>query len=81
MRYTARSVNIEWASDRDTAEAVQFLARWLSDDAPFALRLKLAPGMGVICNNVLHTRGAFSDDPARPRLLYRARYYERISRL
>ena len=81
MRYTARSVNIEWASDRDTAAAVQFLARWLSDDAPFALRLKLAPGMGVICNNVLHTRGAFSDDPARPRLLYRARYYERISRL
>jgi len=34
--------------------------------------------MGVICNNVLHTRSAFRDDPAHPRLLYRARYYDRI---
>jgi hypothetical protein len=34
--------------------------------------------MGVICNNVLHARSAFRDDPARPRLLYRARYYDRV---
>jgi hypothetical protein len=34
--------------------------------------------MGVICNNVLHARTAFRDDPSRPRLLYRARYYDRI---
>ncbi|MBI3370244.1 MAG: TauD/TfdA family dioxygenase [Betaproteobacteria bacterium] len=78
MRYTARSVSIQWAADPDTAAAVQFLAQILSDDAHFALRLKLAPGMGVICNNVLHTRSAFRDDPTRPRLLYRARYYDRI---
>ncbi|TAK45496.1 MAG: taurine catabolism dioxygenase TauD [Betaproteobacteria bacterium] len=79
MRYTARTVSIEWAQDPDTQAAVRFLVQWLSDDAPFALRLKLTPGMGVICNNVLHTRSAFRDDPARPRLLYRARYYERIT--
>ena len=78
MRYTARSVNIQWATDPDTAGAVQFLAQWHSEDAPFALRLKLEPGMGVICNNVLHARSAFRDDPDRPRLLYRARYYDRI---
>jgi alpha-ketoglutarate-dependent taurine dioxygenase len=78
MRYTARTLNIEWAQDPDTAAAAHFLAQWLSEDAPFALRLKLAPGMGVICNNVLHTRSAFRDDPARPRLFYRARYYDRI---
>ena len=78
MRYSARSVNIQWASDPVTAGAVNFLAQWLSQDAPFALRLRLEPGMGVICNNVLHTRSAFRDDPARPRLLYRARYYDRI---
>lgn len=78
MRYTARTVSIDWAEDRDTAGAAKFLAQWLSDDAPFALKLKLEPGMGIICNNVLHTRSAFRDDPARPRLLYRARYYDRI---
>lgn len=78
MRYTARTVSIEWAQDPDTTAAVRFLAQWLSDDAPFALRLRLEAGMGVICNNVLHTRSAFRDDPARPRLLYRARYYDRI---
>jgi alpha-ketoglutarate-dependent taurine dioxygenase len=78
MRYTARTVSIEWAQDQDTAAAVRFLAQWLSDDAPFALGVRLQPGMGVICNNVLHTRSAFRDDPDHPRLLYRARYYDRI---
>jgi hypothetical protein len=34
--------------------------------------------MGLLCNNVLHDRSAFSDDPSRPRLLYRARYLDRI---
>jgi hypothetical protein len=27
---------------------------------------------------VLHDRSAFRDDPARPRLLYRARYRDRV---
>jgi len=78
MRYTARTVSIGWAGDTDTAAAVARLAQWLGADAPHALRVRLEPGMGVICNNVLHARSAFRDDPARPRLLYRARYYDRI---
>jgi alpha-ketoglutarate-dependent taurine dioxygenase len=77
MRYTARTVSIRWAGDPDTAAAARFMAQALSDEAPFALRLKLEPGMGIICNNVLHTRAAFCDDPERPRLLYRARYHDR----
>jgi hypothetical protein len=79
MRYTARAVSIEWAQDPDTTAAVRFLAQWLAADAPFALGLRLEAGMGVICNNVLHTRSAFRDDPQLPRLLYRARYYARIA--
>lgn len=78
MRFTARTVSIQWAEDADTASAAKFLAQWLGEDARFALRLKLAPGMGVICNNVLHMRSAFRDEPGRPRLLYRARYYDRV---
>jgi hypothetical protein len=34
--------------------------------------------MGLICNNVLHTRSAFSDSPQHRRLLYRGRYYDRL---
>ena len=80
MRYTARATNIVWAPDPDTRAAVRFFAEQLGDDTASALRLRLEPGMGVICNNVLHTRSAFRDDPAAPRLLYRARYYDRIAR-
>jgi len=35
--------------------------------------------MGLLCNNVLHDRAGFSDDAGHPRLLYRARYYDRIA--
>jgi hypothetical protein len=35
--------------------------------------------MGLICNNVLHTRRGFADYPGLPpRLLYRARFHDRI---
>jgi hypothetical protein len=36
--------------------------------------------MGLVANNVLHDRSAFVDDPAHPRLLYRARYLDRVAR-
>jgi hypothetical protein len=45
----------------------------------FALRL--AGGQGLVCNNVLHNRSAFNDAPApgRGRLVYRARYFDRVA--
>jgi hypothetical protein len=79
MRYTARTRSIEWKADAATHEAVAFLARFLNDDNPQILRLRLQSGMGIVANNVLHDREGFVDDPAQPRLLYRARYLDRIS--
>jgi alpha-ketoglutarate-dependent taurine dioxygenase len=76
MRYTARTRSIAWKADAATAMATAALTRLL--DAPGALRLRLAPGMGIVANNVLHDRSAFDDDPAAPRLLYRARYLDRV---
>ena len=35
--------------------------------------------MGLVCNNVLHDREAFTDSAQRKRLIYRARYFERVS--
>jgi len=34
--------------------------------------------MGLVCNNVLHDRSGFTETPDKRRLLYRARYYERV---
>jgi alpha-ketoglutarate-dependent taurine dioxygenase len=79
MRYTARGVNIEWKDDFATRAARAALERILGADSPHVLRLRLEPGMGVVCNNVLHARAAFRDTPQHRRLLYRARYYDRIA--
>jgi hypothetical protein len=35
--------------------------------------------MGLISNNILHDRTGFQDDSDRKRLLYRARYYDRVA--
>ena len=78
MRYTARTRSIAWKPDAATAAALAALAAVLADSAHVA-RIRLAPGMGVLANNVLHDRAAFRDEPAHRRLLYRARYYDRIA--
>ncbi len=81
MRYTERSRNISWKEDTATHDAVTFLRALLrGDEEPFLFRHRMAPGQGLICNNVLHTRTAFTDfdEPGRGRLMYRARYSNRI---
>jgi len=79
MRYTARTRSIEWKDDADVRAAVAALERILAAPSPHVYRLTLGPGMGLVCNNVLHDRSGFTDDPARPRLIYRARYHDRIA--
>lgn len=79
MRYTARTRSIEWRNDTVTLAAVSFIEQLLSSDSTYIFRGMLEPGMGLICNNVLHDRSSFSDSPVHPRVLYRARYYDRIS--
>jgi len=80
MRYTARTRSIEWKGDAMTAKAVAFLESLLSRNE-YVIRHRMEPGQGLICNNVLHNRTAFSNDreSGHSRLVYRARYYERIA--
>ena len=78
MRYTARTRSIEWKADACTREAMAFLRELLGRDGPPCWRLQLQAGMGIVGHNVLHARSAFVDDPAAPRLLYRARYLDRV---
>jgi hypothetical protein len=79
MRYTARTRSIEWKQDTATMAAVAALEKLLGSELPYIYRARLESGMGLLCNNVLHDRAAFSDDPVLPRLLYRARYYDWIA--
>ncbi|MDA8129329.1 MAG: TauD/TfdA family dioxygenase [Betaproteobacteria bacterium] len=77
MRYTARTRSIVWKDDALTQAAVKALADILAT-SEYILTARLRPGIGLVCNNVLHTRSAFSDAPGRRRLLYRGRYYDRL---
>jgi alpha-ketoglutarate-dependent taurine dioxygenase len=79
MRYTARTRSIEWKQDATTLAAVAALEKLLDSDLPHIHRTRLEPGMGMLCNNVLHDRAAFVDDVAAPRLLFRARYHDPIA--
>lgn len=78
LRYTKRKRSIIWKEN--TLEAVKYLESILDDlKSPYIFRATLQAGWGLICNNVLHDRSGFEDHSEKPRLLYRARYYQRIS--
>jgi hypothetical protein len=78
MRYTARTVSIAWQDDAATQAAKAALERVLATPTPWTLHGRLEPGMGLVCNNVLHDRAGFIEAADKRRLLYRARYYERV---
>ncbi|MBK6552613.1 MAG: TauD/TfdA family dioxygenase [Rhodocyclaceae bacterium] len=78
MRYTARTVSIAWRQDAAMQAARAALEGILARPTPWTLHGRLEPGMGLVSNNVLHDRAGFSETPWRRRLLYRARYYERV---
>ncbi len=79
MRYTARTRSIVWKQDATTLAAVAALEKLLASDLPHIHRARLESGMGLLCNNVLHDRAEFSDTDDQNRLLYRARYHDRIA--
>jgi len=78
MRYTARTRSIVWRADAATQAAVERLRGILDSDSPYVFRLRLSAGQGLVCNNVLHDRSEFTDAPGAGRLVYRARYSDRI---
>jgi alpha-ketoglutarate-dependent taurine dioxygenase len=78
MRYTTRTRSIVWRDDDNTRKAVGFLRELLASDAACIVKHRLQAGEGIICNNVLHAREAFNDGVNASRLLYRARYHDRI---
>ncbi|MGE5545902.1 MAG: TauD/TfdA family dioxygenase [Solirubrobacterales bacterium] len=79
MRYTARGRNVEWGAAPEVQAAAAAIRRHLDGPSPAIFQGRLEAGWGLISNNVLHTREPFADDAGQPRLLYRARYHDRIA--
>jgi len=77
MRYTARQRSIVWKAGA-AAEAAACLLAILDGASRFTTHVRLGPGQGLVCNNVLHARSAFRNDESA-RLLWRVRYQDRIA--
>lgn len=79
MRYTIRVNNVFWSDDPLAVAALACLREILHGDSPYIYRGRLESGMGLVSNNVLHDRAAFSDDATHKRHYYRARYFDRLA--
>jgi hypothetical protein len=79
MRYTIRVNNVIWADDPLSREALAYLENILNGNSPYIYRGRLEAGMGLVSNNVLHDRAAFTDDETHKRFYYRARYFDRLA--
>lgn len=80
MRFTIRKRNVIWRDDPALTAARDKLAGVLASD-PLIRRGRLNPDEGILCNNVLHDRQAFTNngDAAAGRLLYRIRSYDPVA--
>lgn len=78
MRYTIRVNNVIWSEDELIQEALDYLIQILEGQSPYIYSGLLEPGMGLVSNNVLHDRAAFTDSEEYKRHFYRARYYNRL---
>jgi hypothetical protein len=80
MRYTARKRSIEWKQHADVQKATVFIDNLFEQDNEYVFHYRLNPGEGIISNNALHNRTGFIDDDAtnKHRLIYRARYFDRV---
>ena len=80
-RFSFRKMDMAWSIDTDIQEARADLETVILNESEYVIEGRLESGMGLISNNVLHTREKLvdSDDDAKKRLLFRARFYDRVN--
>ena len=80
MRYSARQRNVIWKDDPLIRGAAAYLLYLFKHGDDHIFRYRLNSGEGLISNNILHRRDGFRDEPSSgaKRLIYRARYYQRL---
>ncbi|MCY4150472.1 MAG: TauD/TfdA family dioxygenase [Gammaproteobacteria bacterium] len=80
MRFTQRKHHIIWKQDPKVSQAIETLNALLSGPLLGKMTILLAKGEGILCNNIVHCRHAYTDSESKKvkRLLYRIRFNERI---
>ena len=80
-RFSFRKTDMAWSEDSDVKAARATLEAMMLADSEHVIEGRLETGLGLISNNVLHTREKLvdSEDVAQKRLLFRARFYDRVN--
>lgn len=80
MRFTQRKRHIVWKQNPPVTKAVALLNSMLASPLPWKATVRLERGEGLLCNNIVHCRNAYSDSAKQTsrRLLYRIRFKERL---
>ncbi len=80
-RFSFRKMDMAWAEDSDVKAAQDVLESLILDGSEYVIEGRLESGLGLVSNNVQHTREKLvdSEDPATQRLLFRTRFYDRVN--
>jgi Taurine catabolism dioxygenase TauD, TfdA family len=80
-RFSFRKMDMAWSEETDIQAARKVLESLLLSDPEYTIEGRLESGLGLISNNVLHTREKLVDnqDEAHKRLLLRTRFYDRVN--
>ena len=76
MKFSMRKKNIIW--NDASLEAINILKSIINESSEYHVTKKFSEGEGVITNNVIHKRTAFTNSENKNRLLYRLRSKRRV---
>ena len=80
-RFSFRQMDMAWSKDSDVSAARDVLESMMLNDLEYVIEGRLESGLGLVSNNVEHTREKLvdSEDPSNKRLLFRTRFYDRVN--
>lgn len=80
-RFSFRKTDMAWSEDGDVSAARALLEAEILAESEHVIEGRLESGLGLISNNVLHTREKLVDSDIEPqkRLLFRTRFYDRVN--
>jgi hypothetical protein len=80
-RFSFRKMDMAWSEDSDVRAARDELESLMLNESEYVIEGRLESGLGLVSNNVLHTREKLvdSEDPSNKRLLFRTRFYDRVN--
>jgi chloramphenicol 3-O-phosphotransferase len=74
-------MDMAWSDDNEVLAARDILESLLLNESEYVIEGRLESGMGLISNNVMHTREKLvdSEETSKKRLIFRTRFYDRVN--